>query len=229
MEIITRKEAKAQGLVRYFTGKPCRRGHVCERLVSHSACIECKQKFHKEYYAKNKERLLKKVKDYAEANKDKITQYHSEYYARNQEKMKKRSLKRYKEKREEIAQKSKEYYQKNNKKICARVRQYNRKNKEKIRVARKAYVLKNFAVLSAAKANRKKHVKKATPFWADMHLIKIKHKERVAMTNMTGLEHHVDHIIPLQGENVCGLNIASNMRVILARDNISKRNKWETN
>jgi uncharacterized protein (DUF924 family) len=229
MEIITRKEAQEKGLPRYFTGKPCKHGHVCERLVSQKVCIECKQKFDKGYYVKNKERLLKKVKHYAEANKDKITQYHLEYYARNQENMKKRSSKRYKEKREEISQKSKEYYQKNSKEICVRVSQYNRKNKEKIRVARKAYALKNSAVLSAAKANRKKHVKKATPFWADMHLIKIKHKERVAMTNMTGLEHHVDHIVPLQGENVCGLHIASNMRVILARDNISKRNKWETN
>jgi hypothetical protein len=32
-EIISRKEAKAAGLTRYFTGKPCKRGHVVERRV----------------------------------------------------------------------------------------------------------------------------------------------------------------------------------------------------
>jgi hypothetical protein len=228
MEIITRKEAQEKGLPRYFTGKPCKHGHVCERFVAQKTCVECKQKFDKEYYEKNKERLLKKVKNYAEVNKDKITQYNLEYYASNKEHMKKNSSQRYKEKREEIREKTKEYYQRNSEKIRARVREYSLKNKEKVRAARKAYRLKNVAVLTVIKTNRKRHVKKATPFWADMQRIKVKHKERIAMTNMTGLEHHVDHIVPLQGANVCGLNIPANMRVILARDNISKRNKWET-
>ena len=35
-----RKEAEMLGLDRYFTGKPCNRGHVCERYVS-GHCIEC--------------------------------------------------------------------------------------------------------------------------------------------------------------------------------------------
>ena len=41
MDIISRKEAKAQGLKRYFTGKPCKHGHVEERLVSNSNCAQC--------------------------------------------------------------------------------------------------------------------------------------------------------------------------------------------
>jgi hypothetical protein len=40
-EIITRAEAKTRGLKRYFTGKPCKRGHVVERRVSSSGCPEC--------------------------------------------------------------------------------------------------------------------------------------------------------------------------------------------
>jgi hypothetical protein len=43
-EIITRAEAKARGLKRYFTGKPCRnKGHVAERLTSNGNCMECKR------------------------------------------------------------------------------------------------------------------------------------------------------------------------------------------
>ena len=41
LDIITRKEAKALGLKRYFTGKPCKHGHVCERQVSSKGCVEC--------------------------------------------------------------------------------------------------------------------------------------------------------------------------------------------
>jgi len=40
MEIISRKEAKARGLTRYFTGRPCKNGHIAEHRVS-GACVEC--------------------------------------------------------------------------------------------------------------------------------------------------------------------------------------------
>ncbi len=41
MKIISRAEAKQQGLKRYFTGKPCKRGHVCERYVNDCQCYQC--------------------------------------------------------------------------------------------------------------------------------------------------------------------------------------------
>lgn len=44
-EIISPAEAKAKGLKRYFTGKPCKRGHVCERYIYANSrsgpCIQC--------------------------------------------------------------------------------------------------------------------------------------------------------------------------------------------
>jgi len=39
--IITRKEAIAQGLNRYFTGKPCKHGHVTVRHITTGGCLEC--------------------------------------------------------------------------------------------------------------------------------------------------------------------------------------------
>jgi hypothetical protein len=39
--IISRAEAKAAGLKRYFTGKPCPYGHVAERLRSNGLCAKC--------------------------------------------------------------------------------------------------------------------------------------------------------------------------------------------
>lgn len=41
MELISRKEAKAAGLKRYFTGKPCMRGHIDERETRKSMCVQC--------------------------------------------------------------------------------------------------------------------------------------------------------------------------------------------
>lgn len=39
--IVSKKEAASKGLNRYFTGKPCRRGHLVERLVSSGKCQLC--------------------------------------------------------------------------------------------------------------------------------------------------------------------------------------------
>ena len=37
----TKAEARAMGLKKYFTGRPCKRGHLAERYVSDPNCIEC--------------------------------------------------------------------------------------------------------------------------------------------------------------------------------------------
>ena len=41
MQTISLTAAKQAGLVRYFTGKPCRNGHIAERYVAQSACVVC--------------------------------------------------------------------------------------------------------------------------------------------------------------------------------------------
>src|SRR5215472_2579692 len=40
-QIISRHEAKAQGLTRYFSGETCPQGHIAERFVTSYACVEC--------------------------------------------------------------------------------------------------------------------------------------------------------------------------------------------
>jgi len=49
-QIISRRQAIARGLLRYFTGRECGRGHLAERYISNKACIECLKERHHERY-----------------------------------------------------------------------------------------------------------------------------------------------------------------------------------
>ena len=42
-----RSEAREKGLKRFFTGDPCKRGHVSERYVSSAGCVECHLTYNK--------------------------------------------------------------------------------------------------------------------------------------------------------------------------------------
>ena len=60
-KIITHKQAKALGLKRYFTGEPCKHGHIAERLTNcRGQCVECNRAQDRKRYAANPERSLRK-------------------------------------------------------------------------------------------------------------------------------------------------------------------------
>ena len=56
MKIVTRATAIALGLKRYFSGKPCMNGHVAERLVSNSSCVECEAERNRSTHRKESRR-----------------------------------------------------------------------------------------------------------------------------------------------------------------------------
>lgn len=53
MQIITRQEAIKKGFIRYFTGNPCKYGHVSERNTKQAYCIECHDINNKNYKRKD--------------------------------------------------------------------------------------------------------------------------------------------------------------------------------
>ena len=67
MDIISKKDAEVKNLVFYFTGKPCKYGHISERLVKGGSCRTCKnlasEKHRKENRTEYNEYCKKKKKE----------------------------------------------------------------------------------------------------------------------------------------------------------------------
>jgi hypothetical protein len=76
----------------------------------------------------------------------------------------------------------------------------------------------------ASNARREAIRKLATPAWADKKMIRNFYKEARRLTEKTGIQHHVDHIVPLISPVVCGLHVEHNLQVMAAVDNVRKGN-----
>jgi len=67
-----------------------------------------------------------------------------------------------------------------------------------------------------------------TVTWANLDVIKAIYTECAALNAEHGKRtYHVDHIVPLQGKLVSGLHVENNLRIILAKDNLTKSNKYD--
>jgi hypothetical protein len=74
-----RAKAIQEGRTTYFTGKPCKHGHVCERIVPGGNCIECKKLSTNIWESRNREVMRKRTRAWAKANPDKIKGYKAKY------------------------------------------------------------------------------------------------------------------------------------------------------
>lgn len=69
--------------------------------------------------------------------------------------------------------------------------------------------------------------KNATPVWANRFFLREARELAKLRTKLFGFEWQVDHIIPFNNPNVCGLNWEGNIQVIPAIENIRKGNKYD--
>jgi len=109
------------------------------------------------------------------------------------------------------------------------MKEWRKKNIEKIIEHDKQRYRKDKHRYIAASAKRRSKKINATPAWADMSLIKSIYAMRLLMDELNPfVKHHVDHIIPLQGKNVCGLHVHNNLQILTAQQNLEKSAKFNS-
>jgi len=184
----TRKEAQHTGAMYYFTGLPCKYGHIAPRKTK-GAGSECL----KVEWTKSNESRAEYFKQYNH--------------------------------REEVKDRKNEWYVNNRETVINNA------------ATRPAHVLREYRntwksnnktqVRADTKARRRKH-REATPPWLTRKQkseIRQLYQIAITMSKTTGEQYVVDHIVPLRGNDVCGLHVPWNLRVITQEENLKKSNK----
>jgi hypothetical protein len=186
--------------------------------IMYKTCSKCREQkllidFHKDCSCKDGYKYSCKIclKQHYVDNKEQFTNY-------------------YNENREQILVARAKYRDENKIKLIESRKQSYLLNRDKFVKAQRKYRDSNPEIFSAKDARRRAAKLRALPKW----LTKAEHeqiKELYEVARMfklyTGQEYHVDHIVPLQGDNVCGLHVPWNLQVIPARENIQKSNKLQ--
>lgn len=81
MKIITRGEAKAQGLKYYFPGSTCKNGHIDRRRTDNGQCMQCRH----DAYWHNRDKVLSECKRRYDENPEKVRRRVREYRKNNLE------------------------------------------------------------------------------------------------------------------------------------------------
>lgn len=85
--IVKRKDAIEQGLTYYFTGKPCKYGHIDKRFTSCRKCDACNLEKSKEWGFENKEKKASYDRVRRKKNPEYFNEIQKEWAKRNPEKI----------------------------------------------------------------------------------------------------------------------------------------------
>ena len=91
-EITSRVDAKRDGLTHYFTGKPCKHGHIDMRQTCNWDCRECVRLRNSEWRKENPERVRALDAQWWAANRDRKLEHCKKWRDNNPEKVRQYKL-----------------------------------------------------------------------------------------------------------------------------------------
>lgn len=154
-------------------------------------------------YIRDKDKEIARNKIYYEKNKQKMDLYRKSWVSEN---------------REKARGYTKKYRASNLEKEKERVNNYHKLNKDNIKERQNRNGWYGGHYRSALRYHKKLN---ATPSW----LTDEQKQQLKDIYYFRPKGYHVDHIVPIQGKNVCGLHVPWNLQYLSAEVNLRKSNK----
>lgn len=192
-----------------------------------SRCNECVKSYNKEYYLKNKQKIIERSNSYYKENTEKVLLTVKKYREQNETKVKKWKVDYHIKNVEKIRQKTKNW-RKNNKEKRNRSERERMKTDFLHKLAHYLRVRTNFYIKKAG-------FKKSSSSLELIGISSIQLKEHLEKQFIQGMslsnygEWHIDHIIPLSSakteDEIYKLCHYTNLQPLWAEDNLKKSNK----
>jgi len=203
-DIISREDALAQGLRFYFTGTPCKHGHLSPRYVSSKNCAACLDA----RYRSDRQGWIDRVRVWQIENKEHRSAYEKAYWAQRPEAVKAIRKRHYEAYRQQESERNRIYKSINRAKIAATDRKWRSANPEK----RHVYA-----------CNRRARFRLAEGRHTAEDIVRIYQAQagKCAYCKIRlGRKYHVDHIVALTKG---GSNWPRNIQLLCGPCNIRKR------
>lgn len=236
IQIVSRQAAKVAGLSNYFSGKPCKYGHVSQRSVCSSNCLECLVSYRQKPEVKEKVRQAMRDRYQTPDGRQAAADSAKKYHRRNRdvilEKMKARNSAYYQANKERIKHQVGEYQASRPKERRA----YKAVWERKARRTRPEYAARATMRKLVARVCERIQMKRRDAGGTESALgyttLEFKvHIERQFLAGMSWdnrSDWHVDHIYPLVSFDLScekerrAANALSNLRPMWAEDNMTK-------
>lgn len=176
-------------------------------------CVDCGKARRKKDYEDNKDKYLHRVQQYQQRPEFKEQhKKHQQTWLTNggdvwMKEYQQRYCEQHSEKRVRV---SKEWYEQHSDVRQNIQRKYRRANSGKV---------------SARVSKRRAQKKQAVPPWFEKEAVEALYEQCKQRSIREGKNYHVDHIIPINNTDVCGLHCLDNLQILLAEENLYKSNK----
>lgn len=128
--------------------------------------------------------------------------------------------------REQRAKTAAQWMKANREKAAEATRKWRDANAELARKQVAEYAKKNKPANNERCARRRASCQQAQPQWADKRKMRELYAEAARLSRYAETVYHVDHIIPLNSDLVCGLHAQTNLCILEGKQNSSKGNRY---